>query len=495
MHNRWACDPTIACVSRRADALASPASPATPGRAAAGAGAGDARRRGSWPVFIGAAVGAITFAVYTAGSNRGLSWDSAVTVSLFITRGNAIYPFLHQHVYTNHPLFSFLEHVVFDITGSRSELVLRVLPITFGALTVALVAGWTTRRLGVCAGCAAGAIVALNPSFAFEATEVRGYSLFVLAAVASTIVLVGDPAGWSLRNRRVLYGLLVAVGIGAHLAMLAVVAVHLGVLVVDRARRAQLLTPFLVGSAVGLSTYAGLVSQMARTTHREFHLRFVSDLWREMLGGTLLTARLLTIVLLVGLWATRRRAVLIVPAAVLTVLMITAWLLAPQNFFPRFFLWLVPLAAVAIAAGVRRVPWLVVLVAIALVPQARDVYRLLSKDEFANRAGAAVLLSEARHGRRVCATGPDSQTLLGSLSRDDFHVIRTAGSLSDCQVVVVVSPARHRNLIASARKAFPHCVVLPARLHPGYVLSRRPLAQRPPINSTQCPTTPGGSDR
>lgn len=477
--------PTIARVSRRADARAPTETPAR-------AVAADAPRRRPQPVLIGAAFGVITFAVYTAGSNRGLSWDSAVTVSLFITRGNVIYPFLHQHVYTNHPLFSFLEHVVFDITGSRSELMFRVLPITFGALTVALVAAWTTRRLGVLAGCAAGALVALNPSFAFEATEVRGYSLFVLAAVASTILLIGDPASLSLRNRRMLYGLSLAVGIGAHLGMLAILAVHLSVLAVDRARRAHLLTPFIVGSAFGLLAYAGLVSQMARTTHRDFHLRFASDLWREMLGGTLLTARLLTIVLLVGLWGIRRRTVLVVPAAVLTVLMITAWLLGPQNFFPRFFLWLVPLAAVAIAAGVRRVPVLAVLVVIALVPQTRDVYRFLTNDEFANHAGAAILLSEARHGRRVCATGPESQTLLGSLSRDDFHVIRSAGSLSDCQVVVVVSPGRHRSLIASARTEFPHCIVLPARLHPGYVLSRRPLAQRPPTNSTQCPTAPGG---
>ena len=135
--------------------------------------------------------------------------------------------------------------------------------------------------------------------------------------------------------------------------------------------------------------------------------------------------------------------------------MFTAWQIGPQNFFPRFFLWLVPLAAVAIAAGVRRAPVLAVVVVIALVPQARDVYRFLSRDEFANRTGAAILLSEARHGRRVCATGPDSETLLGSLDRDDFHVIRSAGSLNDCQVVVVVSPARHRNLIASARTSLP----------------------------------------
>ncbi len=458
-------------MSARADAGASTEAPAV---------AVDAPRRRLGPVLIGAAFGVITFAMYTAGSRRGLSWDSAVTVSLFITRGNVIYPFLHQHVYTNHPLFAFLEHVVFDITGSHSALVLRVLPITFGALTVALITTWTTRRLGVLAGCVAGTLVALNPSFAFEATEVRGYSLFVLAAVASTILLIGDPASLSLRNRRVVYGLSLAVGVGAHLGMLAVLAVHLSVLAVDRARRAQLLAPFIVGSAFGLLTYAALVSVMTRTTHRDFHLRFASDLWREMLGGTLLSARLLTIVLLVGIWGIRRRTLVVVPAAVVTGLMIAAWLIGPQNFFPRFFLWLVPLAAVAIAAGVRRVPVLAVIVVIALVPQARDVYRFLSKDEFANRAGAAILLSEARHGRHVCATGPDSQTLLGSLDRDDFHVIRSAGSLSDCQVVVVVSPARHRNLIASARRAFPHCIVLPARLHAGYVLSRRRLAERPP---------------
>ncbi len=306
---------------------------------------------------MGAAFGVVTFAVYTAGSRRGLSWDSALTVSLFITRGNVIYPFLHQHVYTNHPLLTFLEHVVFDITGSRSALVLRVLPITFGALTVALITTWTTRRLGVLAGCVTGALVALNPSFAFEATEVRGYSLFVLAAVASTILLIGDPARLSPRHRRVLYGLSLAVGVGAHLGMLAVLAVHFSVLAIDRARRAQLLTPFIVGSAFGLLMYVGLVSVMTRTTHRDFHLRFASDLWREMLGGTLLPACLLTIVLLVGIWGSPRHTVLVVPAAVLTLLMFTAWQIGPQNFFPRFFLWLVPLAAVAIrgrrAAGSR----------------------------------------------------------------------------------------------------------------------------------------------
>src|SRR4051794_15081168 len=89
-----------------------------------------------------------TAVAYLPGSGRTLDYDGAVTVGSFVATPSLLDPFRRQAVFNNHPLFSFLEPLVSSATGSRSELLLRLLPIGFGAATVGVLAWALARRFG-----------------------------------------------------------------------------------------------------------------------------------------------------------------------------------------------------------------------------------------------------------------------------------------------------------------------------------------------------------
>ena len=127
-----------------------------------------------WPflrrsdVFVGAALGTVTFAVYLLGSGRNYDYDSSETVGMFVATRSLLDPFRRQDVFNNHPLLSFVDHLVYS-AGLHGPTALRALPVLFAAVAVALVAGWASRSWGVLAGiCAAltwyypGAVLAVG---------------------------------------------------------------------------------------------------------------------------------------------------------------------------------------------------------------------------------------------------------------------------------------------------------------------------------------------
>src|SRR5437763_9783805 len=132
-------------------------------------------------VVSGAAAGGLTFAVYLLGSGRNYDYDSSETVGNFIGTRSLLDPFRRQRVFNNHPLLSFLDHLVYS-AGWHSPTGLRVLPILFAALSVALVAAWAARRWGVLAGACVVLPLAAIPAFAFESRALRRYNLMTLAA-------------------------------------------------------------------------------------------------------------------------------------------------------------------------------------------------------------------------------------------------------------------------------------------------------------------------
>ncbi len=64
-------------------------------------------------------------------SSRAFSYDAAVSVKNFIATPSALDAFRKHVVFNNHPLLSFLDHLVFDAADSRAERALRVLPVGF----------------------------------------------------------------------------------------------------------------------------------------------------------------------------------------------------------------------------------------------------------------------------------------------------------------------------------------------------------------------------
>src|SRR5438445_10156212 len=103
---------------------------------------------------VGVAAGAVTFGVYLVGSGRSYDYDSSETVGSFIATRSLLDPFRRQLQFNNHPLFSFLEHLVYS-AGGKNEAALRVVPAADGAATVGLLAA--------------------NPTYAELSRSVRGY--------------------------------------------------------------------------------------------------------------------------------------------------------------------------------------------------------------------------------------------------------------------------------------------------------------------------------
>jgi uncharacterized membrane protein len=124
------------------------------------------------------------------GAGRGYDQDSGLTVGLFVATRSIWDAFDRAYLLTNQVFFSFLDHLVYSATGSSSEVAVRLLPITISAVAVGLLAGVVTQRFGVVPGLASAAVLATNPLFAVEGSQVRGYSLVVLCAIVTTTLFL-----------------------------------------------------------------------------------------------------------------------------------------------------------------------------------------------------------------------------------------------------------------------------------------------------------------
>src|SRR5512132_1904720 len=113
--------------------------------------------------WAGAAAGAATLLLLLVGAGRGYDLDSSLTVGVFVATRSLRDAFTRAFVLNNHVFFSFLDHLVYSATGSQSETTLRLLPIVFTALAVALATGLLSRRFGAVPALAGALVFATNP--------------------------------------------------------------------------------------------------------------------------------------------------------------------------------------------------------------------------------------------------------------------------------------------------------------------------------------------
>jgi hypothetical protein len=361
---------------------------------------------------LGVVAGVVTAAFYFIGASRSLGdIDGSATVAAFVKTPSMLDPLRRTlpapFVFNDHPLFSLIEHAVWS-SGLHSELALRVAPILFAAAAVGLLAAECGRYFGQLAGGCAAVILAANPTFAFQAREVRGYSLLVLCTVASTMLLVRLLRA---ERRRVLvevsYVLVVAAGVATHFWFGPVLLAHMSIVAATRHLHPRWFIRWVLGLSLGLAVYIRIGTHVAHGAGGAFgELSFLSrtptKAARAVLGWE--TPAVLIIAGLVGyallLWW-RQRYVLWPLLAVSPVLAIV-WSLWPQYFAPRFLVWIVPFVGLAVAAAVGRTRWLAALVALAVVAMVGGEYAGWT-DASPQLAQAAALVDGARAaGLRVC---------------------------------------------------------------------------------------------
>ena len=425
-------------------------------------------------VLAGGAVGGVTCALYMLGAGRNYDYDSSQTVGTFIATPSPLDAFRRQTVFNNHPLFSFLDHLVYS-AGGHSAAVLRVLPVLFGALAVALVTAWVVRRWGIVAGVSAGFLLAANPAFSFYSRAVRGYSLVTLSAVASTQLLVrllrrdGGVAGAG-------YVAAAAAGIATHLYALFPFLAQIVAVSARGAFNGRWFTRFAAALALGALAYVrigvGMVEAARRQTHH-FRPAFPLALARTVLGGTSLAIAVVAALLVLGFAVVLRREV-VAAAVALAAAIGAVWLwLQPLDLYPRFLVWLVAAVAALVGAALGRWRWAAGLGAAAVIAIVVVDVPHWTQNPIPDRQAAQLVDTARAHGDRACVL-PWIRGSLLAYTRAPHEVTRPQ-ALARCDVVVGIL-TDSRGLRRAARDTLPYTWTLTAKT-PFLVYSRLPRSQ------------------
>ena len=433
----------------------------------------------------GALLGIATFAVYMIGSSRSFGYDAAATFANFVATPSlwdafavrSVIPTIPvTQVATNdHVLVSLLSHLIYSATGSRSEVVYRVLPALAGGATVGLSTGVLVRRFGLLAGACAGLYIATVPLFVDNSRDLRGYSLAALGSVAGTILIRGRGdrrSRWSLAAYAVVMGLAIA----AQLFAVVVLLCHLAWILTrrSRARLIELAPAWTAAALIGLAANANIqVTEFVQhgLPAPLYYPTFPRDLVLFLVGApVLLPVGLWLAVVLLGVWVVRREAALWAAVAVLVVVVGVLWLgLKPAFLYPRFFVFLVPALGYLMAAAIARwwvlAPIVLLGAAAAAVGQATDY----SRDPLALPQAAAAVERIHASGGRACVIHSDEQVLAAYTTQ--FTVVTRPEQLAGCDAVVVVSWGVDLGLRDEAAREFPKLTTLDA-YYPAVVLVR-----------------------
>src|SRR4051794_40169777 len=435
-------------------------------------------RSGRHDAALAALLGGTIFALYMVGAGRAFNLDASVTVARFVATPSLLDPLRHQVVYNNHVFFSLADHVVYSLTGSRSEIVLRVLPVAAAAMAFAIAAATLARRTGWLATVAATAATAWTPLLLVNAREVRGYSFLLLSAVASSALFVHLRSSSQPRRAAVAaYIASIALGVATHVYAATIILLHAAAIGADGRTLRRWAPRWAAAVGLGLLPLVGVANEMLSaggSRGRVFQPRFPLDLANELLGGAWLPLLLALPLVVAGLlelwrmsWARRVGAALVGQIA-------AVWVLAPRDLYPRFFVWLVPLVTVLAALAIHRRPRLVVLALSLLVVQVVRLAPSLGESELANRSAARIADRAAASGHRVCTFGLSGAAVEAYTRK--VRELPTLDRLADCDVVVQVftpvpSEAAWPPQVAML---FPHRLLLSAA-HDGVVSSRRTL--------------------
>ncbi len=434
------------------------------------------------PALAGVLLGATTVAVYLIGSNRSYGYDAAATFANFVATPSlwdafaihAVLPTIPlKDVATNdHVLLAFLSHLIYSTTGSRSEIVYRLVPALAAGGTVGVTATVLAQRFGVIAGVCAGLFIATDPLFVDNSRDLRGYSLAALGAVLATIILAGKWTRWRL----VAYALVMGLAVAAQLFAVVVLLMHIA-WIATRASRPQLfrLAPAWIAAAlVGLAANANIqvMEQLqGGLPHGVFYPTFPRDLAFFLVGApVLLPLGLWLSTAGLGVWTLRSEPWLWAAIAAVSLVVVVLWLgLRPVYLYPRFFIFLVPACAYLMAAAIARWKVLAPVVVAGAIAAAISQVPGYTENPLALPQAAAAVERIHASGGRPCVIHVDEQVLAAYTK--DFAVVSSPDQLASCDAVVVVSWNVDLALRDQAAREFPRATTLDA-YYPAVVLER-----------------------
>ena len=439
------------------------------------------RSRG--PLIAGIVLGVATTAAYLIGSNRSFGYDAAATFANFIATPSLWDAFAVRSVIptidvksvasNDHVLFSLLSHLIYSATGSRSEVVYRLLPALAAGGTVGVMATLLSRKFGLLAGVSAALYIATVPVFVDNGRDLRGYSLAALLSLLASLLLAAKER---TAARSIAYALLMGLAIAAQLFAGVVLIAHVAWMATRRDAHPSLqLAPAWLGAAlIGVAANAN-IQFMELVQHgyptSVFNADFPRDLLLFLFGApVLLPIGLWLSAAGLGLWALRAEPWVWASAAVIVVVVAILWLgLKPAYLYPRFFIFLVPGIAFLMAAAIARWKVLAPIVLVGAVASMISQASGYTQDPLALRQAAAFVDRTHAAGQTACVIHADEQVLAAYTS--NFKVVSTADQLSGCNVVVVVSWNVDLALRDQAAQEFPRRTVLPA-YYPAVVLER-----------------------
>jgi hypothetical protein len=385
-------------------------------------------------------VAAVTVAVYSVGATRSFGYDAAVTVQHFVRTPSIWDPWRRAVVFNNHPLLSFLDRLLFAATGSASEPMMRAIPIAAAGAAVGLSVWLLSGRWSTLGATIGGLLVAVNPTMATRSRDVRGYSLMVLCSVVCAGTLVRDT-----KRDHFVYGVALTAGALTHIYTLALVPCHAAYLLGRRRPMRPWVKQWALAAIAGaLALLPALGSLGARG--RLFRPDFPATLARAALGGVPLAVAATLVLVAAGLGRLSAR----LPEVLVGVFLVLAvWLYGPFDLYPRFFLWAVPLLAVAVAVAVDRAPRLAWVGGLAVLLTLGPQLGSLRQPELANRSGARLLATV----RRPCAMGWSTEGM-GPYRAPRVRQVDSPTDLVGCDAALVLKPAAHGALVAAARRRF-----------------------------------------
>jgi uncharacterized membrane protein len=441
------------------------------------------------PIRVGIVLGAITAAAYLIGATRSFGYDAAATFANYVATPNLVDAFaVHSAMPTmplksiasnDHVFLSLISHVIYSLTGSRSEVVYRLVPALAAGGTVGVSASVLARRFGLLAGACAGLFIATNPLFVENSRDLRGYSLAALLALLATLVLVNSLSSTRRgigRGPGVGYALLLGLAIATHVFAIVVLAGHVVWVALRRSRAdLQWLVSAWVGALViGVGANAN-IEIMEFVQHgfppSMFNPSFPLYLVLFLMGApALLPVGLWLSTAGLGLWAARREPRVWAAVGVVAVVVAMLWLvLQPAYLYPRFFIFLIPGVAYLMAAAIKRwwvlAPVVLAGAIVAITAQAPGY----TEDPLALPQAAKAVEQARAGGGNPCVIHSDESILAAYTTA--FLVVTTADELNRCSEVVIVSWNVDPTLRDLAKQEFPRPTLLPA-YYPTVVLGR-----------------------
>jgi hypothetical protein len=434
------------------------------------------------PALLGAVLGVATAAAYLVGANRSYGYDAAATFANFVATPSLWDAFaIHSVLPTvpiksvasnDHVLLSFVSHLIYSLTGSRSEVVYRLVPALAAGGTVGVTTTVLARRFGLIAGLCAGLFIATDPLFVENSRDLRGYSLAALGAVLGTLILVGKWTRWRL----VAYALVMGLAIAAQLFAAVVLLMHIAWITTRGSwpQARQLAPAWLAAAVIGVAANVN-IQVMELLGHgyppSVFYPDFPRDLVFFLVGAPLLLPLGLWLSTAgLGLWTLRKELWLWAAIVAVAVVVGVLWLgLRPAYLYPRFFIFLIPGCGYLMAAAIARWRVLALVVVVGAVVAALTQVPGWTQDPLALPQAAAAVERIHAAGGRACVIHIDEQVLAAYTS--DFAIVSSPDQLAGCDAVVVVSWNVDLALRNLAAQEFPRATTLGAG-YPAVVLER-----------------------